>query len=75
MRIESKLRQKEQRKQEGPHGKQSVKQLIRHSNGLKQVPVHVDNLKEFEKILRKYGVDFAVMKETQGDTPRYLIFF
>ncbi len=75
VRIESKLRRKEQKIQEGPHGKQSVKQLIRHSNSLKHVPVHGENLKEFEKILKKYGVDFAIMKETQGDAPRYLIFF
>lgn len=75
IRIESKLRQKEQRKAEGPHGKQSVKQLLRHSNGLKQIPVHGKNLKEFEKILKKYGVDFAIMKETRGEIPRYLVFF
>ena len=75
LRIESKIRRKEQQKLEGPHGKQSLKQLIRHSNGLKQVPVHGENLKEFEKILKKYGVDFAIMKETQGESPRYLVFF
>ena len=75
IRTESKLRQKEQKKAEGPHGKQSVKQLLRHSNGLKQVPVHGENLKEFEKLLKKYGVDFAIMKETHGETPRYLVLF
>ena len=75
VKIESKMRQKEQQKAEGPHGKQTVKQLVRHSNGLKQVPVRGENLKEFERILKKYGVDFAVMKETQGDQPRYLVFF
>ena len=75
VKLESKYRQKEQRKAEGPHGKQTVKQLVRHSNGLKQVPVQGEHLREFEKVLKKYGVDFAVMRETKGDTPRYLVFF
>ena len=74
VKLESKYRQKEQRKAEGPHGKQTVKQLVRHSNGLKQVPVQGEHLREFEKVLKKYGVDFAVMRETKGDTPRYLVF-
>ena len=56
-------------------GKQTVKQLVRHSNGLKQVPVQGEHLREFEKVLKKYGVDFAVMRETKGDTPRYMVFF
>ena len=34
-----------------------------------------EHLREFEKVLKKYGVDFAVMRETNGDTPRYLVFF
>ena len=75
VKLESKYRQKEQRKAEGPHGKQTVRQLVRHSNGLKQVPVQGEHLREFEKVLKKYGVDFAVMRETKGDTPRYLVFF
>lgn len=75
VKVEAKQRQKEQRKAEGPHGKQTVKQLVRHSNGLKQVPVQGEHLREFERVLRKYGVDFAVMKEAKGDSPRYLVFF
>ena len=75
VKLESKYRQKEQRKAEGPHGKQTVRQLVRHSNGLKQVPVQGEHLREFEKVLKKYGVDFAVMRETKGDSPRYLVFF
>ena len=75
VKLESKYRQKEQRKAEGPHGKQTVKQLVRHSNGLKQVPVHGERLRDFERILKKYGVDYAVMKEAQGEAPRYMVFF
>lgn len=75
VKIEAKQRRKEQRKAEGPHGKQSVRQLVRHSNGLKQVPVQGEHLREFERVLKKYGVDFAIMKEAKANTPRYLVFF
>ena len=62
-------------KAEGPHGKQTVRQLVRHSNGLKQVPVQGERLKQFERVLKKYGVDFAIMKETAAEKPRFLVFF
>ncbi len=75
VKLESKYRQKERRKVEGPHGKQTVKQLIRHSNGLKQIPIQEESLKEFEKVLNRYGVDFAVMKENRAKSPRFLMFF
>ena len=62
-------------KAEGPHGKQTVKQLIRHGNGLKRIPVQGERLKEFERVLKRYGVDFAIMKEAQPESPRFLVFF
>ena len=31
--------------------------------------------KEFEKIARKYGVDYAVKKDRSSSPPKYLIFF
>ena len=32
-------------------------------------------IKEFEKIARKYGVDYAVKKDRSTSPPKYLIFF
>ena len=32
-------------------------------------------IKEFEKIARKYGVDYAVKKDRSSSPPKYLIFF
>lgn len=74
VKTEAKMRRKEQKRAEGPHGKQTVKQLVRNGGGLKQVPVQGEHLKEFERVLKKYGVDFAVTKEN-GDSSRYLVFF
>lgn len=71
--VEEKVRAREKYKAEGPHGKQTVKQLVRHSNGLEQIPVEGNHLKSFERVLKKYGVDFAIMKDKQES--RYLAFF
>ena len=72
---DAKYQQKVRRKQEGPRGKQTVRQLVRNSNGLKQLPVQDEHLKEFERVLKKYGVDFAITREAGSAAPRYLVFF
>ena len=36
---------------------------------------HRPSIKEFEKIARKYGVDYAVKKDRSSSPPKYLIFF
>lgn len=33
------------------------------------------NIKSFERVARKYGVDYALKKDTSGERPRYLVFF
>lgn len=43
-------------------GKQTVKQLNRYGDGLKNVEINDDNIKSFERFAKKYGVDFALKK-------------
>ena len=45
-----------------PHGKQTVKQLIGQNQGISNIEITDPSIKEFEKIARKYGVDYAVKK-------------
>ena len=49
------------------------------TKGRTSIPVsytHLDpSIKEFEKIARKYGVDYAVKKDRSSTPPKYLIFF
>ena len=49
--------------EEIPHGKQTVKQLIGQNQGVSNVEVTGRNIKLFEKVAGKYGVDFAVKKD------------
>ena len=58
-----------------PQGKQTVKQLIGHNQGVSNIEITDPSIKEFEKIARKYGVDYAVKKDRSSSPPKYLIFF
>lgn len=56
-------------------GKQSVKTLIRQGQGVTSIPLADDGLKDFQKIAKKYGVDFAVVKDKSKEPPIYTLFF
>lgn len=63
-----------QRQANGPqHGKQSVKSLVGQGDGVQNIEITDKNIKSFERVARKYGIDFALKKDpAQG---RYLVFF
>ena len=56
-----------------PCGKQSVKQLVGQNQGVSNIEITDRNIKDFERIARKYGIDFAPFK-VKGEK-RYMVFF
>ena len=58
-----------------PVGKQSIKELIGQNQGVSSIPIEKTDLKGFEQVARKYGVDYAVKKDRSSSPPKYLIFF
>lgn len=56
-------------------GKQSVKTLIRQGQGVSSIPLADEGMKDFQKIAKKYGVDFAVVKDKEASLPVYTVFF
>lgn len=58
-----------------PKGKQTVKELIGQNQGVSNIEVNDPSIREFERIARKYGVDYAVKKDRSTSPPKYLIFF
>ncbi len=56
-------------------GKQSVKHLVRQGTSVTHMDMAEKGLADFEKIARKYGIDFAVRKDTISSPPKYLLFF
>ena len=55
-----------------PHGKQTVKQLVGQGAGVKNIEVTDKNIKSFERVARKYGVDYALKKDMESG--KYLVF-
>ena len=58
-----------------PKGKQTVKQLIGQNQGVSNIEINAPSIRDFERIARKYGVDYAVKKDRSASPPKYLIFF
>ena len=58
-----------------PKGKQTVKQLTRQGQGVNTMEIDDANLRQFERIARKYGVDYAVRRDKDAEPPRFLLFF
>ena len=76
--ISKYLAYRKEKKREGPVkpcGKQSVKQLVGQDQGVTNIEITDKNIKDFERIARKYGGDFALKKDKTGDIPKYLVFF
>lgn len=56
-------------------GKQTLKQLMKQNAGVSNIEITDSNIKAFESTAKKYGVDFALKKDTTETPPRYLVFF
>lgn len=57
------------------HGKQSFKKLSGKDLQLTNIEITDQNIKSFEKVAKKYNIDFALKKDMSADPPRYLVFF
>ena len=58
-----------------PCGKQKLKDLVMQNQGVSSIEITDKNIKDFERVARKYGVDYALKKDRFSDPPRYLVFF
>lgn len=58
-----------------PTGKQTVKQLVGQNQGVANIEISDKNIKDFDRVARKYGIDYAVKKDTTEEIPKYLVFF
>ena len=73
--MKSLLNQMKKQKDKQPHGKQTLKQLMKQNTGVSNIEITGDNIKAFESTAKKYGIDFALKKDTTENPPRYLVFF
>lgn len=80
MEKEKAERSRKQQQTKGPpdkeyHGKQSMKKLTQQNVQLSNIEITDNNIKAFEKVAKKYGIDFSLKRDKSVDPPRYFVFF
>ena len=66
---------KQHDRQKIPHGKQTLKQLMKQNAGVSNIEITGENIKAFESTAKKYHIDFALKKDMTETPTRYLVFF
>ena len=56
-------------------GKQSIDELVKQNQGVTSMEIGDKGIKTFERIAKKYGVDFAITKDKSQKPPVYTAFF
>ena len=51
------------------HGKQTLRQLMKHNAGVSNIEITDQNIKAFSATAKKYGIDFALKKIPPGRSP------
>ena len=66
---------RQQEKSEKPVGRQTIRQLIGQNQGVSSIPIANTDIRDFEPIARKYGIDYAITKDKSVKPPKYMVFF
>ena len=56
-------------------GRMTIKKLMKERSGLSNIEIHDEHIHEFERIARRYGIEYAIKKERTKESPHYLVFF
>lgn len=56
-------------------GKQTVKELVGQNAGVSNIEIDDGNIKSFERVAKKYGVDYAIKKDKTQYPSKYIVFF
>ena len=63
-----------EKKEPKKHGKKKVSELVGDGDKVNTMEIP-DNIKTFNRIAKKYGVDFAIKKDKSEKPPKYIVFF
>ena len=56
-------------------GKKSLNSMMKEGSQLTNIEITDKNIKSFEKVARKYSIDYSLKKDKSVDPPKYLVFF
>lgn len=73
--AKQRARRVEAKKNAPPQGKQTMKKLVNQGSELTNIQITDNNVKSFDRVARKYGIDYSLKKDTSKDSPRYMVFF
>lgn len=56
-------------------GKQSLKSMLDKGSELSNIEITDNNIRSFERVARKYGIDYSLKRDKSTEPPKYLVFF
>lgn len=56
-------------------GKTTLEKLSKKYDGLKNIEINENNIKDFEKVAKKYNLEYALKKDDKSTPPTYFVFF
>ena len=56
-------------------GKKSLNSMMKEGSQLTNIEITDKNIRSFEKVARKYSIDYSLKKDKSVDPPMYLVFF
>ena len=68
-------RMREEMNRNFKEGKQSVSELVKTGVSTDKIELPDGSAKDFCKMAKKYGVDYAIRKDKTRNPPRYIVFF
>ena len=68
-------KEKQRQEKKKPHGKQTIKQLQEQGAQLTNIQITDQNIKSFDRVARKYGIDYSLKRDDSVTPRRYLVFF
>ncbi len=63
------------KEQEFRPGRKSLNSMMKEGSELTNIEITDKNIRSFEKVARKYSIDYSLKKDKSADPPKYLVFF
>lgn len=73
--LQGKKQPKQDKEDKTYKGKQSMDKLMKQNVQLSNIEITDGNIKSFERVAKKYSIDFSLKKDVNADPPRYYVFF
>lgn len=69
------LQSRKEKSHEIPKGKQSLADLEKQNAALSNIEITNKNIRSFDKVAKKYKIDYALKKDRSKSPPLYYVFF